>query len=148
MKIKIILAVIAITAVVATAQTKDDLAASVIRSEVYTGYNLLNNSEEEQNKAASINASLRLQHILLYETTNDELRVCYALHILDSQVKEARQLADAHEFTSTSSDAEKTRRYLANLLEKQKELAKQFREIQKAKSRPVVLPSIAEPNPK
>ena len=107
----------------AASDLKDqDLAATVIRSQSLGGYNPLNHSEEELNRAAAFNSGLRLQYLMLHEATNQELRVCYALQVLDSQITALRPLAS--EKTKRANDR------LALLLKQQTELAKELRAIQ------------------
>jgi len=120
----LLLAVLARSALAA-----DDLASEVIRSEPIAAYNPTNNTEEELNKAASINSGVRLQYLILHEAS-EEVRVCYAIRVLNSQLATARRIA------ATPNDDGRAKRYLAELLDKRTKLAKQFRAIQDHKAEP------------
>ena len=122
--VSLILAVLARSALAA-----DDLASEVIRSEPIAAYNPTNNTEAELNKAAAINSGVRLQYLILHEASQ-EVRVCYAIRVLDSQIVAAQRLAAA------PSDDGRAKRYLAGLLDKRTKLAKQFRAIQDQKAEP------------
>jgi hypothetical protein len=118
----LLLAVLARSALAA-----DDLASEVIRSEPIAAYNPTNNTEEELNKAASINSGVRLQYLILHEAS-EEVRVCYAIRVLNSQLATAQRIA------ATPNDDGRAKRYLAELLDKRTKLAKQFRAIQDHKA--------------
>ena len=107
-------------------QKDEDLATIVIQSEIHTGYNPLNSADEELNRAAVFNAGLSLQYIMLREVTDPELKVCYALRVLDSQIATFRLLASE----SNKAAAEN----LTVLLRRQSELGKQLRAIQNRKA--------------
>jgi hypothetical protein len=113
-------------AVGATDQKGGDLATVVIQSESLGGYNPLDRSEEELNKAAAFNSAGRLQHIMLHEVSDPELKVCYALRVLDSQIATSRQLA---------ADKNNQEGHLGVLLKRQAELAKQLRAIWERKAK-------------
>jgi predicted outer membrane protein len=128
MKTSIICAAVAMVTLASTAMAADDLASKVIQSEPIGAYNPTNNSEEELNKAAAFNSGIRLQYIILHET-NEELKICFALRILESQIAAARRLA------SDTSDDGRAKRYLAGLQDTQTKLAKQLRAIQDKKAK-------------
>jgi hypothetical protein len=113
--------------VIAGERGTEDVATTVIRSEFHAAYNPLDNSEAELNKAAAINSALRLQHLMLHEVSDPELRVCYALRVLESQIVIARRSISV----SRSDSAQK---HLDILLKRQAELAGWFRELQKQKA--------------
>jgi hypothetical protein len=103
-----------------------DLAATVIQSPILGGYSPLNDSEEELDKAAAFNSRLRLQHLMLHEVTNQELRVCYALQVLDSQIAALQPLA--------SESKKRVKDRLATLLQQQTQLAEDLRAIQRGRA--------------
>ncbi len=128
MKLILLLILILALAVGASGQKADDLAATVIKSQSFGGYNPLNNSEEELNKAAAFNSRLRLQYLMLHEVTNQEVKVCYALQVVDSEIAALQPLA-----------SERNRRIndrLALLLKQQSDLAKELRALQNKKAEP------------
>lgn len=57
----------------------------MISSESPPAYNPLNNTEEELNRASAINSQLQLRHLMLGDSVSEDLRVCYALHIIHQQ---------------------------------------------------------------
>jgi len=126
-----ILVVVLAFTVTAAEQKDEDLAATVIRSEVHAGYNPLDNSEAELIKAATINSALRLQYIMLHEVRDPEVRVCYALRVLESQIASARRIVEV-----SGNESGRSQEYLDMLQKRQTELARQFREIQKRKAEP------------
>lgn len=70
---------------VVCAETPQEVARRVISSESSTAYNPINNTEEELNRASVINSKLRLRHLMLGDSVSDELRVCYALQVLQQR---------------------------------------------------------------
>jgi hypothetical protein len=67
---------------VVCAETPQEVARRVISSESSTAYNPINDTEEELNRASLINSKIRLRHLMLGDSVSDELRVCYALQVL------------------------------------------------------------------
>lgn len=129
---KALLPVILLFAAAATAAEKQevDLATSVIRSEICGGYNPLNNSEEELNKAAIENSRMKLRHLMLQKSTGRELKVCYALHVLEAQIKAVRR-----NVSRSAHASNRAQEHLAVLLKRQTELARLFRKIQNPKAK-------------
>jgi hypothetical protein len=126
MKFLLSLIMILPAAVRSADQKGEDLATIVIQSEMHAGYNPLNSRDEELNKAAVINSGLRLQYIMLHEVADPELKVCYALRVLDSQIATSRLLASENNKAAAEN--------LTVLLQRQTELGKQLRAIQNRKA--------------
>jgi len=126
MKLLLPLIVILAVAVRSADQKDEDLATIVIQSEMHAGYNPLNSSDEELNRAAVFNSGLRLQFMMLHEVTDPELKVCYALRVLDSQIATFRLLASENNKAAADN--------LTVLLQRQSELGKQLRAIQNRKA--------------
>jgi hypothetical protein len=71
---------------VANAETPQEVARRIISSQVSPAYNPLNETESELNRAAEINSELRLRALMLGDTVSEELRVCYALHLIHNRI--------------------------------------------------------------
>jgi len=127
---KLITALIFLLALAAGAsgQKADDLATTVIKSQSPGAYNPLNKSEEELNKAAAFNSRLRLQYLMLHEVTNQELKICYALQVVESQIAALQP--------SASERNKRVNDRLALLLKQQSSLAKELRALQNKGSEP------------
>ena len=125
MKTLLILTLVLASTLDGAGQGDDDLASTVIRSESRAGYNPVDKSEAELNKAATINSALRLQYMMLHEVTDQELRVCYALRVLESQIAAARVIT-----SGSNSNSSQNRDQLDVLLKRQAELARQLRDLQ------------------
>ena len=121
MKLLISIIMFAVITVATTVKAQNDLVDRVIQSEMPGAYNPTNSSESELNKAAILNSSLRLQYILLHETTNEELKVCYAIRVLDAQIAKTRQFASDPKY-----NAESLQKHLDELLKEQAELQNNF----------------------
>lgn len=107
-------------------QAADDLASSIIHSEVTPIYNAHDNTEDELNKQAASVAQERLKQLLLNDSS-EEIRVCFALRILEPQIGIARKLA------ADPSDDGRGKRYPEGLLQKHAKLVRQFRAISEKK---------------
>jgi hypothetical protein len=63
------------------------LAAQIIRRFSPGAYNPMNRSEAEMRKSVRENAKLRLNHLMATSDIPEELRICYAITLLDRLVK-------------------------------------------------------------
>jgi hypothetical protein len=69
-----------------------DVARRVIASESKPSHNPIDSSEAELNKSAVINSALRLRHLMLSDAVSEELRVCYAISIVEQKIQVAISL--------------------------------------------------------
>lgn len=90
MKSFLLILLLSVTAV--WAETPQEVARRVISSESFSAYNPINNTEEELNRASVINSKIRLRHLMLGDSVSDELRVCYALQVLQQHRDLVRDL--------------------------------------------------------
>lgn len=70
----------------AIAETPNETAKRVIESEVTPAYNPRDASVEELNRAAAINSQLQLRSILLGDSVSEELRLCFALRLIQERL--------------------------------------------------------------
>lgn len=79
-------------------ETADQVATRIIKAHLFTGYyNRGNASREDALKAASANADFHLQKFMLSSDVSEQIRICYALHILRRQVVVNRALEESAE---------------------------------------------------
>lgn len=122
MKTVFVLIVIA-TLTMAGADKSADVATEVIRSEFYQRYTPRDASAAELDKAARIDAALRLQEIMLRRVDDQELRICYALRILEYQIRVNRG------YLARSGNPDGYKKRLDVMLRQEEQLLKQFRDI-------------------
>ena len=84
----VILAFLALTTSIALAEqmTPDQLAIDVIRSAPSGAYNPVDRSEEEMLRAQIFNSRMTLQKLMLAPETTEQMRLCFALWLLDQQL--------------------------------------------------------------
>ncbi len=68
------------------ADSAKEIAVRIIRSYPGGGYNPVDSSEQELNRAAVYNSHLRLSFLMCGETVSEELRLCYALQVAQSRL--------------------------------------------------------------
>jgi len=73
--------------VLAEQMTSDQIAMEVIRSTPAGAYNPVDRSEEEMLRAQIFNSRLTLQHLMLAPETTEQMRICFALWLLDQQLE-------------------------------------------------------------
>ena len=76
------------TAVIAMAdaETPDEVAKRIISSQSSPGYNPVDQTDAELDKAAAINSQLQLRALMLGDTVSEKLRVCYALRLIQERL--------------------------------------------------------------
>jgi chromosome segregation ATPase len=126
-----VLAIVAFAVTAADAR-HEDLASVVIRSEVVMMdfYRPLDDSEDELIKKYSLDSALQLRYLILHESTDPELRICYALRILESQIASTSEALAS----IPAEYSHHTRDHLEMLLGRRKTLVGQLRSIQERKS--------------
>ena len=87
----------------ASAETPREVAKRIIASEVVGAYNPVNNTVEELNRASAIISQLQLRQLMLGDTVSEELRICYALRV----IQERRKLVRTVSGTQAPTAAEK-----------------------------------------
>lgn len=105
----------------AAEESPKEVAVRIIRSETPPAHNPLDNSERELNRAAVMNSRLRLKELMAGATVSDELRVCYALRVLDDRLRLVKALRKGRQPDPVDK----------RLLRDQELLAKYLRELQR-----------------
>ena len=71
----------------ALATTADELAREIIRTETAGAHNVSNDTPEELQRVAAANSRLRMQWIMLNDSSvSEEVRVCYAIRVIDDKL--------------------------------------------------------------
>jgi hypothetical protein len=86
----------------AFAETPAEVAKRIIASETVGAYNPVNTTAEELNRASAINSQLQLRQLMLGDTVSEELRICYALRV----IQERRRLGGVVGGTETPTATE------------------------------------------
>jgi len=120
--------------------TPQELITRLIEAAHNSAYNPINNSPEELLKADAINAELRLKQLLLV-STNEELRICYALRIVNQSIGTIEQMI--RNKTPTSMNLTTA---LAGPLRQREILVKYLREIRKQNAEQSAAPNAAPPH--
>lgn len=123
-----LLGVIMLFLSVTAAEKKDeDLATRVIESKLVDPiYNGANDSEEEAIKSTLSSSDYMLQKLMLQESTDQRMKICYALEILKRQILETHWAISVSGTNSSSSKA-----HLVALQDRQRELARQLISLQR-----------------
>jgi len=98
------------------AETPQEVAKRIISSESPPAYNVTNTTETELNRAAAINSQLQLRAFMLGNTVSEELRVCYALHIIQQRIGIRRVIADGARLPATEESLIRDQEVLAAYL--------------------------------
>ena len=98
--------------------TPDQLAKEIIRSIPAGAYNPLDKSEDELLRAQIFNSRMTLQQLMLASETTEQMRICFALMLIDQQLNVIRSMP---EYNSKQEE----------LVAKQRVLAKRLLEINK-----------------
>jgi hypothetical protein len=109
----------------ALATTADELARGIIKAEAAGAHNVSNDTPEELQRVAAANSRLRLQWIMLNDSSvSEEIRVCYAIRVIDDKLGLHKILRSGVQRTPEEE----------SLLEKRLLLGKRLLEIDKTKA--------------
>ena len=103
------------------AESANEIAVSIIRSDFAPAYNVKDNSHEEAVAAANVNSILSLNTFMTSNQVSEEIRICYALRI----IREKLGIAQAIKSSTAILPDEKA------LLEKRRILAERLLELTK-----------------
>jgi hypothetical protein len=107
---------------VAQAESANAMAVRIIESQPSAGYNPLNTSKEEMARAYAYNSKMQLNALMAKDKSiSEELRICYAIHLLDSALGIQKVLRSGTKLLPKEEEMVKQRLILGARLE---ELAK------------------------
>ena len=99
-----------------SAETADDLAKRIISQEFAAGYNPVDSSKEEEIRAAAINSQLRLKWLMQSDEVTEELRICYAIKVLNERIALVSRIDSGIDPTGEHSALQKEKEILASRL--------------------------------
>ena len=83
------------SAAAASEESPHDLAVRIISSGPAAVYQPTNSTDEEKKRAARFNAEPQLQQFMLSDAVPEDIRVCYAMHVLVERLVLARDLSNS-----------------------------------------------------
>ena len=105
----------------ASEESPHDLAVRLISSDPAPIYQARDSTGDEQKAATRLNAESQLQRFILSDAVSEEIRVCYAMHVLVDRLILARDLSDSQLAKAYREDLNRSYDTLANYLHELKE---------------------------
>lgn len=82
-----LLALMALISNLSFGETANELAIRIIEKQPRISYNARDSSEEEKVIASAYNSKMRLNWLIVNDKeVSEELRICYAIHLLDDEL--------------------------------------------------------------
>jgi hypothetical protein len=78
-----------------SAESPHEIALRIISAEPAPTYQPKNTTDEERTKASQFNAAAQLHKFLLGDSVSEEIRVCYAMHLLVDRLLQTRDFSDS-----------------------------------------------------
>ena len=105
----------------ASEESRHDLAVRLISSRPAPVYQAKDSTEDEQKAATRLNAESQLQRFMLSDAVSEDIRVCYAMHVVVDRLILARDLSDSQLARAYREDLNRSYDTLANYLHELKE---------------------------
>ena len=99
-----------------SAETANDLAKRIISQDFAAAYNPIDSSKEERIRAAAINSQLRLNWLMQSDEVTEELRICYAIKVLNKRIEMLSRLGSGIDPAGKPSTLQKEKDILASRL--------------------------------
>jgi hypothetical protein len=97
-------------------ESPHDLAVRIISSRSAPVYQPKDTTDEERKKEARFNAGSELHEFILSDSVPDEIKVCYAMHVLVDRLILARDLSNSNLAKAYKEDLDRSYDRLADYL--------------------------------
>jgi hypothetical protein len=119
-----VLMILASVVIAASAESPHDTALRIIASSPGPVYHPPNSTDPELNKAAVLNSQTQLRQFMLGDSVPEDIRVCFALRLLDERLLLSRDLNRSDFSAQYKDDLTRDREVLTTYLRRLNERSK------------------------